>query len=143
MNDRTISLSDGRTLAFTEVGDAGGTPVIHFHGAPSSRLELGFLDSAFAEAGLRVITPDRPGYGGSSPHPGRTLAGWPTDVAALADALGVDRFVVSALSGGGPFAVVRPARCYPVGTRGRSFRVASAISVGRAPATVTPSRSSK
>lgn len=105
MNDRTISLSDGRTLAFTEIGDPGGAPVIHFHGAPSSGLELTFLDAAFAEAGLRVVTPDRPRYGGSSPQPGRRLASWPADVAALAAELGIDRFVVSALSGGGPYAV--------------------------------------
>ena len=105
MNDRTIALSDGRTLAFTEIGDAEGQAVIHCHGAPSSRLELALLDSAFAEAGLRVITPDRPSFGGTSPQPGRTLADWPFDVAALADALAVDRFVVTALSAGGPYAM--------------------------------------
>jgi pimeloyl-ACP methyl ester carboxylesterase len=105
MNDSTIPLSDGRMFAFTDIGAPDGTPMIHSHGAPSSRLELAILDAAFKEAGLRVITPDRPGYGGSSPQPGRTLADWPTDVAALADAIGVERFVVTAISAGGPYAM--------------------------------------
>ena len=77
-----------------------------FHGAPSSRLQCTFLDEHFAEYGLRIVSPDRPGYGGSSPQPGRTLADWPADVAALADALGIDHFGVIGGSSGGPYAAV-------------------------------------
>ena len=54
---------------------------------------------------MRVLTVDRPGYGGSSPAPGRRLADWPADVAALADHLGVGRFAVTGYSSGGPYAV--------------------------------------
>ena len=100
-----MTLPDGRTLAYTEIGAAHGPVALYFHGAPGSRLELIALDEAFAAVGLRVITADRPGYGGSTPLPGRTTADWADDVAALADRLGVDRFVVMGLSSGGPYTV--------------------------------------
>lgn len=77
-----------------------------FHGAPMSRLHLVGMEEQFAAQGLRVVSPDRPGYGRSSPQPGRSLGDWPADVAALADALGVDRFLVAGHSSGGPYAVV-------------------------------------
>lgn len=110
MNDDRITLHDGRSLAFKEVGDPGGIPVIHFHGAPSCRKALDFLHEEFAERGLRVISPDRPGYGRSSPLPGRSLDDWPTDVAELADALDIDQFATLGLSSGGPYALVTCAR---------------------------------
>ncbi|MGA1842215.1 MAG: alpha/beta fold hydrolase [bacterium] len=59
----------------------------------------------FADRGLRVVSPDRPGYGGSSPQPGRTMSDWPKDVVRLADALGIDRFIVAGHSSGGPYAI--------------------------------------
>ena len=105
MYDGQITLSDGRTLAYTDIGDPDGAPIVHFHGTPSSRLELRSFDAAFANAGLRMITADRPGYGRSSAQPHRTLADAPADATALANALGIDRFLVSGLSGGGPFAM--------------------------------------
>lgn len=104
MGTAQIELRDGRTLAVDEVGDPSGFPVVHCHGTPSSRAELNYFGAAFAAVGLRVVVPDRPGMGGSSPCPDRDLAGWADDVAQLADALGLDRFVVTGLSGGGPFA---------------------------------------
>lgn len=100
-----MSLADGRTLAYTEIGAPDGPVALYFHGAPGSRLELVALDEAFAAVGLRVITADRPGYGGSTPLRGRTTADWADDVAALADHLGVERFAVMGLSSGGPYTV--------------------------------------
>ncbi len=105
MIDSTMTLPDGRTLAYTEVGAPGGAAALYFHGAPGSRFELLSLDDAFAAVGVRVITADRPGYGSSSPHVGRTTADWADDVTALADHLGLDRFVVMGLSSGGPYTV--------------------------------------
>jgi pimeloyl-ACP methyl ester carboxylesterase len=105
MKDLRITLSDGRILAFSEIGDASGSTVFYFHGAPTSRLSLAPWEMEFANRGLRVVSPDRPGYGGSSPQPGRTMSDWPTDVASLADALGIDRFIVAGQSFGGPYAV--------------------------------------
>jgi pimeloyl-ACP methyl ester carboxylesterase len=105
MLDSRIVVSGGRTLAYTEMGDRAGPCLFFFHGAPMSRLHLVPLEGQFAALGLRVIAPDRPGYGGSSPQPGRSMAAWPADVAALADALGIDRFLVAGHSSGGPYAV--------------------------------------
>ena len=100
-----MTLADGRTLAYTEIGAPDGPVALYFHGAPGSRLELVALDEGFAAVGLRVITADRPGYGGSTPLHGRTNADWADDVAALADHLGVERFTVMGLSSGGPYTV--------------------------------------
>jgi pimeloyl-ACP methyl ester carboxylesterase len=75
-----------------------------FHGTPGSRL---WFDEDAPEArrlGLRVITPERPGYGLSDPAPGRTLLDWADDVRALADALAIERFSIVGVSGGGPHA---------------------------------------
>jgi pimeloyl-ACP methyl ester carboxylesterase len=96
-----IRLRDGRRLAFAEWGDPGGRPVIHHHGTPGSRLEHEGATDVYRAAGVRVITPDRPGYGLSDPLPGRTLLDWPADVAELAGALGLERFAITGLSGGG------------------------------------------
>jgi pimeloyl-ACP methyl ester carboxylesterase len=105
ISDDTLVLPDGRTLSHTSIGRPDGAVVVYHHGAPGSNRELATLDAAIAAAGLRVITPDRPGYGGSTPQPGRTTAGFVDDVVALADRLGVDRFGVMGLSSGGPYTV--------------------------------------
>ena len=105
MIDATTTLDDGRTLAFTDIGSSEGPVVFYCHGAPGGRLELVGLDAAFAKAGVRVVTPDRPGYGGSTPLAGRTTASWADDIATLANRIGVDRLGVMGLSSGGPYAV--------------------------------------
>lgn len=105
ISDDTLVLPDGRSLSYTSIGTPGGTVVVYHHGAPGSRLELASLDDAVVAAGLRVIAPDRPGYGGSTPQSGRTTAGFVDDVVALTDHLGAGRFGVMGLSSGGPYAV--------------------------------------
>ena len=105
MVDSHIGLKDGRTLAFTDIGEPGWPCVLFFHGAPSSRLRIAYLESDFSSRRVRVVSPDRPSYGGSSPQPGRSLAHWPSDVAALADALEIDRFIVAGHSSGGAYAL--------------------------------------
>jgi pimeloyl-ACP methyl ester carboxylesterase len=97
-----LRLADGRTLGFTEYGDPAGTPVFLFHGTPGSRLTFLDDDPVACELGVRLVTPDRPGFGLSDFQPGRTLLDWGKDVAALADHLGLDRFAVAGASGGGP-----------------------------------------
>ncbi len=99
-----VHLQDGRSLAHATWGDLQGTPVLLFHGSPSSRL---FRPSASVTAtcGVRLITVDRPGYGCSDFQEGRGLLDWPDDVAALADAIGLDNFAVMAHSSGGPYAL--------------------------------------
>lgn len=105
MRDWQVEVGAGRQLAYTDIGEAGRPCVFFFHGAPSSRLRLAYLEEQFLAQDIRVVSPDRPGYGGSSPHPGRSMVDWPTDVSALADALGLDRFIVAGHSSGGPYAL--------------------------------------
>jgi pimeloyl-ACP methyl ester carboxylesterase len=99
-----MTLPDGRELAWLETGKARGTPVFAFHGTPGTRRQVSFDEKAIAASGVRLVAPDRPGYGHSSYHPGRTLADWAADVSALADHLKVERFAVAGVSGGGPHA---------------------------------------
>ena len=87
-------LLDGRTLAYTDLGSPSGPVVMYYHGAPSSRLDLAYFEDDLAGRGVRVVSADRPGFGRSSPRPGRRREGWPTDVAALAVHIGVQRFAV-------------------------------------------------
>ena len=96
----TVRLPDGRVIAVEEYGDPAGTPVLYFHGWPASRLEAGLIP----DLPVRLLALDRPGYGRSTPKRGRTLLDWPADVAAVADRLGLQRFHVIGLSGGGPYA---------------------------------------
>ena len=105
MLDSTMTLADGRTLAYTDLGAPDDRVAFYFHGAPGGRLELVALESAFAAAGVRVVTADRPGFGGSTPLAGRTTADWADDVSALAAHLAIDRFAVMGLSSGGPYTV--------------------------------------
>ncbi len=105
MIDTTTTLDDGRMLAFTDIGSPEGPVVFYCHGAPGGRLELVALDAAFAEVGIRVVTPDRPGYGGSTPIGRRTTASWAADIATLADRLVAERFGVMGLSSGGPYSL--------------------------------------
>jgi pimeloyl-ACP methyl ester carboxylesterase len=103
--DKTLQLRDGRRLGYAEYGKPDGEPFFYFHGHPGSRLEARFAGQAAAEAGFRVIALDRPGYGLSDFKPGRAITDWPDDVAEAADGLGLARFSVAGMSGGGPYAL--------------------------------------
>ena len=96
---QTMRLPDGRTLGYAEYGDRHGFPLFHFHGGNSSRLEGQWLAEAAAAHHIRLLAPDRPGFGLSDPHPQRTFLSWSVDIAHVADALGIDRFAVMGLSG--------------------------------------------
>jgi pimeloyl-ACP methyl ester carboxylesterase len=98
-------MADGRRLAYTEYGDADGTPAIYCHGFPGSRLEARLAHAAAATLGIRLIAPDRPGFGRSDFLPGRRFADWPRDLAALSDALALERFDLVGVSGGAPYAI--------------------------------------
>lgn len=102
---QTISLADGRTLAYAEYGNLTGTPIICMHGTPSCRLEYRLWESSAKKLNARLIAPDRPGMGLSTNSPGRTLLDWPRDVQTLTQQLKLDRYHVLGGSGGGPFAL--------------------------------------
>lgn len=102
---RTIDLPN-RILSYREYGDAEGTPLLYFHGYPSSSLEASYIDEAARQRGLRVVAPDRPGMGDSSMSPNRQITQWPHDVGTLINRLGIKRFAVLGLSAGAPYAWV-------------------------------------
>jgi pimeloyl-ACP methyl ester carboxylesterase len=100
-----VELKDGRALGLAHFGDRSGVPVFFFHGFPGSRLEAGLIDEPATAAAVHVIALDRPGFGLSDYAPRRTIGSWADDVAGVAAALGIERFGVVGVSGGGPYAL--------------------------------------
>ena len=105
MKDGTITTVDGRTVGFADYGTREQTAVLWCHGGPGNRLEPSFVADSASRAGLRLIGIDRPGYGRSTPQPGRTIGGWVPDAIAVVDHLGIDKFVVVGVSTGGAYAL--------------------------------------
>jgi pimeloyl-ACP methyl ester carboxylesterase len=100
--ERTVRTPDGRVLAVHESGDPAGSPVLVHNGTPMSRHLYGPNVADAVEQGLRLISYDRPGYGGSTPQPGRTVADCAADVRSICAALEIERLAMWGLSGGGP-----------------------------------------
>ena len=100
---RTIRLADGRSLAWAEYGDPDGAPLIFHHGIPSSREAAAVLAGAAGRNAVRLIAPDRPGFGYSDPLPERTILDWPDDLEQLADHLELETFSVASISAGLPY----------------------------------------
>jgi pimeloyl-ACP methyl ester carboxylesterase len=106
---RFVAAANGRTLTVHEAGDPNGVPVLVLAGTPGSNLlyEPNVRDAE--ERGIRLVTYERPGYGGSTRDEGRDIAACAADVAAVCDALGIERFCVWGVSGGGPHALATAA----------------------------------
>jgi pimeloyl-ACP methyl ester carboxylesterase len=108
VTEADLELSDGRKLHYydTREGELDTrTAVFWHHGTPNVGSPPAPLFPAAAEHDMRWVSYDRPGYGGSSPNPGRDIASAVADVAAIADALGIGRFAAVGHSGGGPHAL--------------------------------------
>jgi pimeloyl-ACP methyl ester carboxylesterase len=100
--EHVIESADGRALSVTESGDLHGYPVLVHMGTPNSRRLYGANVRDAAERGLRLISYDRPGYGGSAAQPGRSVADCAADVRAICAGLGIGRLAMWGISGGGP-----------------------------------------
>jgi pimeloyl-ACP methyl ester carboxylesterase len=106
-----LHVTDGRRLVAydTAAADASDAPepltLVWHHGSPQTGAPLEPLLAAAASRNLRLVTYARPGYGGSSPRPGRDAAQAAADVAEIVDSLAIDRFAVMGASGGGPHAL--------------------------------------
>jgi pimeloyl-ACP methyl ester carboxylesterase len=100
--ERTVRTPDGRILAVHECGDPAGSPVLVHNGTPMSRHLYGSNVADAAEHSLRLISYDRPGYGDSTPQPGRAVADCAADVRSICDTLEIGRLTMWGLSGGGP-----------------------------------------
>jgi pimeloyl-ACP methyl ester carboxylesterase len=121
---RTVSTGDGRTLEVLTAGRPDGLPWLWIPGTPSAAVPFPRLEALAERLNLRMVTWSRPGYGGSPPRPvpakGRRIADDVTDIEAVLDAVGVDRFLAVGWSGGGPRALacaaLLPGRCAAVAT---------------------------
>jgi pimeloyl-ACP methyl ester carboxylesterase len=100
-----LTVSGGRVVRYCCYGPQAGQPVVSLAGTPGTRWERPGVVTAIGQQGLRVVVPDRPGYGGSDRQPGRTVADVAADVAAVASAQGWALFAVTGFSGGGPHAL--------------------------------------
>ncbi|HEX9350024.1 MAG TPA: alpha/beta hydrolase [Gaiellaceae bacterium] len=106
---REVRTPDGRTLAVREGGDPAGVPMLVYHGTPGSSL---FYEPHLRDAekeGIRLFSYDRPGYGGSTRNKSRNVAACAEDAAAVCDVLGIERFCLWGISGGGPHALATAA----------------------------------
>jgi pimeloyl-ACP methyl ester carboxylesterase len=97
-----VQTDDGRTLAVEDAGDLDGVPVMVHVGTPNSRHLYGRTVADASARGVRLISYDRPGYGESTPHSGRTMADCASDARAICGALGIGRLAMWGFSGGGP-----------------------------------------
>ncbi|MGH3067143.1 MAG: alpha/beta fold hydrolase [Streptosporangiaceae bacterium] len=97
--------ADGRRLSTQSSGDPDGRPVFVLHGTPGSRLGPHPRSAVLHRLGVRLISFDRPGYGGSDRAPGRRVADVASDVQTIADAYSLKKFAVVGRSGGGPHAL--------------------------------------
>jgi len=100
-----VPIDDDRHVAYAEYGDPAGRPVLFLHGTPGSRRLGRLFDAPARREGVRIVAPDRPGYGESSPWPSRDLTDTGVFVAPVLDDAGVDRAGIVGFSGGGPHAL--------------------------------------
>ncbi len=108
-NDRprteSIRLDDGRMLAWRTYGDPDGVAVVAIHGSPDSGVVWRLAHTAAKACGVRLIAPDRPGFGASTAKPGRSILDWVDDLDVLTDHLGLSSYRLLAISGGSPYAL--------------------------------------
>ena len=124
-----VQLADGRELEYLIEGPADGIPLVFHHGTPGAAVRFAPLAEAAERYGLRLVSPGRPGYGASTPQPGRSISDVAADVSSLLDAIGADRFLSLGLSGGGPHSLACAALL-----AGRCIAAATLASVGPADA---------
>lgn len=109
----------GVVVGYAAYGDPAGTPLIFCHGWPGSHHQAQMIDAPARKRGLRVLAPNRPGIGQSSPMSGIDVRQWANVMGGFADAMGIDRFYLLGVSGGGPYALasaaVLPERLVAVG----------------------------
>ena len=103
--ERTILTESWREIRIFEAGKPDGVPILVHSGTPGSRLlRPKWIEDALSH-GIRLIGYDRPGYGGSTPFPGRTVASAADDMTVIANALNLERLAIWGHSGGGPHAL--------------------------------------
>ena len=93
-----IQLPDGRRLDLRVSGPTDGLPLVFHHGTPSAAVPIRALERAAHARGLRLVTASRPGYGDSTPQPGRSVVDAAADTAAVLAEIGADRCLIAGWS---------------------------------------------
>ena len=109
VDERTVTLRDGRQLAVAVSGPPAGVPLLYHHGTPGCLLQPVASREECDRRGLRLVTYTRAGAEGSTRSPGRSVADVAADMEDVLDALGADRCLVAGKSGGGPHALATAA----------------------------------
>jgi pimeloyl-ACP methyl ester carboxylesterase len=116
----TVPADEGRVLEALVAGPDDALPLVFHTGTPSGLVWNAPLAEAAAARGLRTVLYARPGYGGSTPQPGRLVADAAADVDKILERIGADEFVTAGWSGGGPHALacaaLLPVRCLAAAT---------------------------
>ena len=130
-----IAVGDDRQIGFAEFGDPQGRAIFWLHGTPGARRQIPMEARVYAEQRqIRLIGIDRPGIGSSTPYQYDTAFAFAEDLRTIADTLGVDKFEVIGLSGGGPYtlacAAAMPDRVVAAGVLGGVAPVRGADAIG-------------
>ncbi|KIU15166.1 alpha/beta fold hydrolase [Mycolicibacterium llatzerense] len=105
-----IAVGEDRQISFAEFGNPQGRAVFWLHGTPGARRQIPTEARTFAaRKNIRLIGIDRPGIGSSTPYQYENVLGFTDDLRTIADTLGIDRFAVIGLSGGGPYTLATAA----------------------------------
>lgn len=105
MSITALDLPDGRVLELAVTGPADGPVLVLHHGTPGSLVRSRVVEDAAHRRGLRLVTFNRAGYGGSTRKPGRSVADAAADLESVLDHLGAERCLTLGTSGGGPHAL--------------------------------------
>jgi pimeloyl-ACP methyl ester carboxylesterase len=105
VKETDLELADGRSLHVYDTGEDDRLVVFWHHGTPNIGAPPEPLFDTADRLGIRWVSYDRPGYGGSTPEPGRTVGSAASHVSSIADALGIERFAVMGHSGGASYAL--------------------------------------
>src|SRR4029077_14665813 len=130
-----IAVGDDRQIGFAEFGDPQGRAVFWLHGTPGARRQIPMEARVYAEQRqIRLIGVDRPGIGAASPYQYDTVFAFAEDLRTIADTLGIDKFEVIGLSGGGPYtlacAAAMPDRVVAAGVLGGGAPTRGADAIG-------------
>lgn len=107
--DGLFCLENGRRMAYRDFGAPDGWPVLALHGTPGSGLMFSIAAQSARQLEIRLIAPDRWGYGRTDPHPRPSLAAWARDAAELVAGLALSQLSIVGLSGGSPYAAATAA----------------------------------
>ena len=109
----TMTVSDGRTVAYVDTGPEGGAAVLFVGGTGTSAAAVGltdFLRSMREDLGLRLISVGRAGFGQTDPAEDWGFEDFAEDATQILDALGVEDVAMLTISGGGPYSAAFAAR---------------------------------